>query len=281
VCTSHAERRELAHIVPALEGRLRVVPNGVELPAPPDPHLRAEVRTELGLADRELAVLFLGELEQRKGPLEAIAGVEQARAAGTVVTLLIAGSGPLDAQVRAHAGEAVRPLGFREDPLRLLSGVDAFVLPSKREGHSFALLEAMAHGLPVVVAAGGGSGEAVGDTGILVGGPRDLVGDPRDEGVGDAGISVGGLRGEEVGDAGISVGSNRTASGGEAGVLAGELADAFSRLAGDPDLRNRLGAAARARVKHEFTPERLRAGVREAYERALTVPARAADGATA
>jgi glycosyltransferase involved in cell wall biosynthesis len=234
ICTSGAEARELTRIAPALEGRLRVVPNGIELPPPPDPGLREQVRAELGLADGELAVLFLGELEQRKGPLVAVAGAERARAAGAAVTLLIAGDGPLDAQVRAHAGEAVRPLGFREDPLRLLSGVDAFVLPSAREGHSFALLEAMAHGVAVVVTDGAGNGEAVGDTGVVV-----RAGDP------DA------------------------------------LSLALRELAAGPEHRRALGAAGRERVAREFTPERLRAGVRDAYERALKAPDPAAADASA
>jgi hypothetical protein len=44
------------------------------------------------------------------------------------------------------------------------------------------------------------------------------------------------------------------------------------RLAADPDERARLGAAARARVAHEFSVERFRSGVAHAYDAALGTP---------
>jgi glycosyltransferase involved in cell wall biosynthesis len=234
ICTSEAEQRELAEIAPRLRGRLRLVPNGVPLPEAPDPQARAAIREELGLQEDELAVLFLGELEQRKRPLEAVAAAEMARAAGAPVTLVVAGAGPLEAAVRRRSGQAVRVLGFRNDPQRLLAGCDVFILPSIREGHSFALLEAMGRGIPVVVSGGAGNPEAVGDAGVVV-------------------------RAEHP----------------------SALADTFRQLAEQPQLRHALGVAARERVAASYTPERLRAGVRDAYWQALKAPGRAASDAPA
>jgi len=169
ICTSSAEAEELAQIAPGLRDRLSVVLNGVE-PAPPaDPALRRDVRAELGIGDGEVTALFLGELESRKRPLDAIAAAQAARDEGTPIVLLVAGSGPLSGMVADQAGAGVRALGFRDDPNRLLAAADVFVLPSEREGLSFALLEAMGHGLAVVVADGPGNPEAVGDAGIVVG----------------------------------------------------------------------------------------------------------------
>jgi glycosyltransferase involved in cell wall biosynthesis len=82
--------------------------------------------------------------------------------------LLVAGDGPLAAEVRAAEGPAVRALGFRDDPEALLAAADVFVLPSRREGLSFAVLEAMGHGLAMVVADGAGNPEAVGDAGLVL-----------------------------------------------------------------------------------------------------------------
>ena len=51
---------------------------------------------------------------------------------------------------------------------RLLAAADLFVLASEREGLSFALLEAMAHGLAPIVTDIAENVEAVGDSGIAV-----------------------------------------------------------------------------------------------------------------
>ena len=67
-------------------------------------------------------------------------------------------------------GAHIHFLGMRQDVPRLLSVLDAFVLPSLSEGLSLALLEAMASGKPVVATRVGGNPEVVedGQTGFLV-----------------------------------------------------------------------------------------------------------------
>jgi glycosyltransferase involved in cell wall biosynthesis len=158
LCCSRAEAAELAAIVePALHDRLRVVPNGVDLPEEPRrvPH-------------DGLRALYLGRLEDRKDPLTAVRAANRAWIGGAAVRLCVAGDGPLEQRVQAEATDAVEVLGFRRDVADLLRDADAFVLPSRREGISFAVLEAMAHGLAMVVAEEAGNREAVGDAGIIL-----------------------------------------------------------------------------------------------------------------
>lgn len=170
ICLTESERRDLAAALsPALAERLVLVPNGVPLPPAPEPARRVAARRSLGLADSEVAVLFAGQLEERKDPLGAIAAVEAARARGAAVVLLIAGEGPLAGEVGARAGEGVRPLGLLGDLEKAYLGADLFLLPSHREGMSFALLEAMAHSLVPVVADGAGNRETVGEAGVVFG----------------------------------------------------------------------------------------------------------------
>lgn len=168
ICIARDERDDLAAALPpSLHPRLVVVPNGVPVSPPVDPEQRARARNALGLDENEIGVLFVGQLEERKDPLGAIRAIEAARDAGAELVLLIAGGGPLEQQVAAAAGPAVRPLGFREDLSDLYAAADLFLLPSHREGMSFALLEAMAHGLAPVVADGTGNAETVGKAGVV------------------------------------------------------------------------------------------------------------------
>ena len=169
LCTSQAEHDELSELLgTALARRLEVVHNGIAPPPAADSAARAAVRAELLLADGDVAVLFLGELEARKAPLVAVAAARLAAAEGAPLVLLVAGDGPQAGAVRAQGSSVVRPLGFRRDPERLLAAADIFVLPSEREGLSFAVLEAMGHGLAMVVSDGPGNPEAIGDAGIVV-----------------------------------------------------------------------------------------------------------------
>lgn len=173
ICTSVAERDELAAVLPATQRhKLRVIQNGIDLPTaigdPERSSVRSSVRAALGIDPDVVLGLFAGQLEARKAPLLAARAAERVNAAGVPFVLAVAGAGPLAMALEALAGAAVRPLGYRSDLPRLLGASDVFVLPSEREGISFALLEAMGHGLAVVAADGPGNPEVVGDAGLLV-----------------------------------------------------------------------------------------------------------------
>jgi glycosyltransferase involved in cell wall biosynthesis len=143
---------------------------GVELPPlrpEPDPE-RAELRRRHQL--HTFSVLALGRLVPIKGLDLAIRAL-----AGRRFQLLIAGAGPERGRLEALArerGADVRFLGqvVGSHKQQLLRAADAFVLPSRRlsdgrsEGLPNALLEALAHGLPVVAARSDGVEELLAGT---------------------------------------------------------------------------------------------------------------------
>ncbi len=89
--------------------------------------------------------------------------------------LIIVGEGPMRGELEAQIGrlglsDKVWLAGARKDIPDLLRAMDIFALPSRAEGISNTILEAMACGLPVVATDVGGNGELVvsGETGLLV-----------------------------------------------------------------------------------------------------------------
>ena len=164
ICVSNAEREELASAVgDAAIRRAVVVHNGARLPPRPNASERHRVRTELGVAESDVVGVWVGSLDERRDPLAVVRAAEE-----TSTPVLVAGDGPLRAQVERAAVAHVRVLGHRSDIPRLLDAADFFVLMSQREGLSFGLLEAMAHGLPAIVADVAENVEAVGETGLAV-----------------------------------------------------------------------------------------------------------------
>ena len=177
LCSSQAERVDLGFLPQRLRAKVVVVLNSSPLPPPPDPAIRGRVRAALGLEHDAVAVLYLGQLEPRKDPLTAARAVAHARATDPRIVLLVAGSGPCEAELRTFTDGTVRLLGQRRDVSELLLASDVFVMPSWREGMSFAILEALSHGVATIVSDGPGNPEAVGDAGLVfsVGDDRGLA----------------------------------------------------------------------------------------------------------
>jgi glycosyltransferase involved in cell wall biosynthesis len=140
--------------------------------------------------------------------------------------LWIAGSGPLEAELKALAAQAgvadrVRFLGWREDAPGLYRTADVCLFPSRFEPLGNVVIQAWAHGLPVVAA--------------MSDGPAALIRPEQD---------------------GMLVPINDVQA----------LALAARRLILDPGRRRRLAEAGEARVRDEFSAGRIVAQWRELLE---------------
>ena len=162
VCVSEAERRRGEEH--GVRASYAVVPNGVDLDAlvEADPEERAAARRRLALEEAPL-VVCVGRLSRQKGQdvlLEAWPAVS-ARVPGA--TLALVGDGPEAERLRDLAPEGVLFAGPRDDVPDWLAAADVVAAPSRWEGMSIALLEALARGRSVVASDTTGAAEAIGD----------------------------------------------------------------------------------------------------------------------
>lgn len=134
--------------------RIRIIPNGIELPATPrDPSV---LRRELQLSDDEFLIGFAGRLAPQKRLADLIWGFQLLRQVHNHVRLILIGEGPERnrlQEIARHFGclDRVTFTGHRTDAYKLIGGLDVFCLASEFEGMSNSLMEAMSAGVPCVV----------------------------------------------------------------------------------------------------------------------------------
>lgn len=151
-----------------------VVPTGVPSPGFAD---RAEARQALGAGPEERILLYAGRIAPEKNLAVLFEAVAHAFRQDRSLRLWLVGDGPF----RAEAMEIVRTLGIgdrvrfvgfvpREDVDRYYAAADLFVFASISETQGLVVQEAMSHGLPAIVVAGGGASAAVrtGENGFVV-----------------------------------------------------------------------------------------------------------------
>jgi glycosyltransferase involved in cell wall biosynthesis len=217
--------------------RVRLIPNGVELPRAQPATAPAAMRTALGIAAGGRVIGAVGRLVWQKGFEHLIRAMRVVVAAEPAARLVVVGDGPLRHRLATLSAECgvdgcVTFAGFRRDVTALLRAFEILVVPSLREGLPMITLEGMAAGTPVVATAIPGILEQI-DSGV-----DGMLVPPGD---------------------------------------ADALAAAVVRLLGDAALRDRLGAAARRKAATAFDVSRTVAATREVYAglmRELAVPAR-------
>lgn len=145
--------------------------NGIDLARVDEEQADRLCRSGLGISDDAPLITTVGNIRRVKG-LEALIGAAErvCRQHPNAMFLVVGESPEKDYFEELRQLVEVRRLtcnvrfaGTREDVFAILKVSDIFCLPSRTEGFSNALIEAMACRLPCVVSNVGGNGEAIRD----------------------------------------------------------------------------------------------------------------------
>ncbi|WP_282948102.1 glycosyltransferase family 4 protein [Cellulomonas endometrii] len=145
---------------------VHVVPHGVDVPDVTAAQVAA-ARRRHDLPERY--VMWAGTVEPRKNVPTLLDAYARLGDAPDLVLVGPRGWGEVP-EVPAALRRRVHTTGrvTREDLHALYAGADAFVFPSLAEGFGLPVLEAMAHGVPVVTSRGTACAEVLGTAGVLV-----------------------------------------------------------------------------------------------------------------
>lgn len=164
---NEAARRAVLAACPELNQRLHLIPHGVDLKAWP-------FRREAYAPHGDLRLFWAGRFVEKKGIDTLLRALATLTRSGVPAAVYLAGSGPLEAWLRALAHDlgvdhCVEWLGVlpHERVRQTLRTIDCLVVPScvgrdgDRDGIPNIVLEAMAVGVPVVGTTAGGLGEVL------------------------------------------------------------------------------------------------------------------------
>ena len=184
LCVSHSVREVAIDSGVCSAGKVHVLlsgsGNGVDAVGRFNPerwtHTREDVRRRHAIPQDALVIGFIGRLVRDKGLAELVAAWRTLREEFPHLRLLIVGGFetrdpvPSDVQATLRTDPRIHMVGWDSNTPPYYKAMDAFVLPSHREGFSNVLLEASSMALPVVTTRIPGCIDAVRDgaTGTLV-----------------------------------------------------------------------------------------------------------------
>ena len=135
---------------------------------------RRKIRTEYGLSEHDVVMLFVGSGFERKGVRYLI---EAAELLAEPITVLIVGKGPKEKFGSLIKNQRIIFCGPQKEIEQYYAAADAFVFPTLYEPFGNVHLEALASGLPVITTKNSGAAEIIesGKSGFVVSMPEDTA----------------------------------------------------------------------------------------------------------
>ena len=246
IAVSKETRADVLRLFDVEPERVHVVHNGIDLD-----EYRAVTSTDVlakhGIDPKKPFVLFVGRITRQKGIVHLVNAIPRIDPDLQIVLAAGAPDTPeIGAEMEAAFAEVaadrpglvwIREMLPRADVIELYTHAAVFCCPSVYEPFGIINLEAMACGTAVVASNVGGIPEVVvpEETGLLI----------------DVGLAPGGF------------------DPADPARFAGALADAINRLARDPELCRRMGAAGRKRVEAHFSWDAIAQRTLALYEKVV------------
>jgi glycosyltransferase involved in cell wall biosynthesis len=179
IAVSHFTKWELTNYYKIPANKIQVIHNGVDINKFKPAVDKRKVKAELGFNPDDLAIVSVGRLYARKGLFTLIDSMPSVVKRYPNAKFIISGKGQSDEMNKliAHAEKLgvknnIIFTGYYPDKKlpRLYQAADVFAFSTFYEHHPFAVLEALATGLPVVTTTVGGIPETIesGKNGLLV-----------------------------------------------------------------------------------------------------------------
>lgn len=132
-------------------GQVRVLPRGVDTALFNPAHRSPGLRRQWGLADTDLAVLYVGRIAAEKNIHEALSAFRRIERSRPDARFIVVGDGPLRATLAGENPDLIF-CGMRTGRALAehFASADLFLFPSRTETFGNVTLEAMASGLAVV-----------------------------------------------------------------------------------------------------------------------------------
>ena len=179
IAVSHFTKWELTNYYKIPESKIRVIHNGVDVNKFKPAADKRKVKAELGFNPDDLAIVSVGRLYARKGLFTLIESMPAVVKRFPNAKFIISGKGQSDEMHKLIA--YAEKLGVKDNIVftgyypdkklpKLYQAADVFAFSTFYEHHPFAVLEALATGLPVVTTTVGGIPETIesGKNGFLV-----------------------------------------------------------------------------------------------------------------
>jgi glycosyltransferase involved in cell wall biosynthesis len=165
VCVSQSVADHAANVGKLPREKLVVIPNGIDLAEFDQAALASSSAPDC--APQQRALMFVGRLDHQKGADLLVDAMSQILPVWPQHDLVIVGDGTERAKLEIEAARRglasrIHFTGWRADASKCLAAAEIVVLPSRYEGMSNVLLEAMAAGKPIVATSVEGVREVLG-----------------------------------------------------------------------------------------------------------------------